>query len=186
MIRLAFIIFIFFSQNAFAKTVITPYEIKEKISDNIEIRQYPKLLLAQIATKDEEDKNDLFQSLFKFIDGQNQQEQEIRMTAPVFQEQQQDKEYMSFAMPCKFSEDTLPKPNNQDIKIKSLENQKFIAIRFSGRSTIKNFNKYQKILEEKIAEKNIKVDLSNPIRAYYNPPWTIPFFKRNEVLFKVK
>lgn len=88
-------------------------------------------------------------------------------------------------MPTDFKESNLPKPTDKNIKIENIKNQRFIAITFSGRSNDGNFGEYQEILVKKIKLENIKADLENPIRAYYNHPWTLPFFKRNEVLFKL-
>jgi hypothetical protein len=161
------------------------YEVTKTISDTIEIREYEDLILATIFAK-KGSRDDNFRTLFKFISGDNTQDQKIKMTTPVFQKNIQYQQAMSFIMPGNFTKSNTPKPNNKNIKIKLLKNTKFIVIRFSGRATDKNFNKYQKILEEVIQENDIKVDLTNPINAYYNKPWTIPFFKRNEVLFRLK
>ena len=160
------------------------YEVIKIISDKTEIREYKDLVLATISTK-EESQNNNFRTLFKFISGENEKDQEIKMTTPVFQENIKNQESMSFVMPDRFNKGNLPKPKNQNIKIELLKNTKFIAIKFSGRAVDKNFNKYQKILENTIEENSLEADLTNPINAYYNPPWTIPFFKRNEVLFKL-
>ncbi|MFT6077839.1 MAG: hypothetical protein ACJA02_000964 [Myxococcota bacterium] len=161
------------------------YEIIKTLSDKIEIREYEDLLLMKISAVDESQNNN-FRSLFKFISGENDKDQKIKMTTPVFQENIQNQKTMSFVMPGSFDKDNIPKPNNKNIKIEYLKNVKFIAIRFSGRSTDKNFNKYQKILEGVIKENSIEVDLENPVNAYYNQPWTFPFLKRNEVLLRLK
>lgn len=160
------------------------YEVIKTISSKIEIREYKDLVLAKISTK-KKSQNNNFRALFKFISGENEQDQKIKMTTPVFQNNIQDREFMSFVMPDRFNENNLPKPKNKNIKIKILKNTKFIAIIFSGRAVDKNFNKYQKVLERAIEENGLKVDLENPINAYYNAPWTIPFLKRNEVLFRL-
>ncbi len=171
------------TMNAFA-VEITPYEVEKKITDNIEIRYYKKLLLAT-TKQSNKSQNGLFRSLFKFISGKNSENQEIKMTAPVFQEEIGSEMLMSFAMPAKYSKSNLPTPDDQNIIINNYKDKRFIAIRFSGRSNDKNFAKYQKIVEQVIKEKKLKVKLSNPIKAYYNHPWTLPIFKRNEVLFEI-
>ena len=160
------------------------YEVTKTISDKVEVREYKNMVLATISA-DEKSQNNNFRTLFKFISGDNKQDQEIKMTTPVFQQNIGNKQSMSFVMPDSFVKDSIPKPNNKNIKIELLENTKFIVIRFSGRAVDKNFSKYQKILESVVEKNNIKVDLTNPINAYYNSPWTIPFFKRNEVLFRL-
>jgi hypothetical protein len=161
------------------------YEVTKNISDKIEVRGYKNMVLATISTENKSQNNN-FRKLFKFISGENDQGQEIKMTTPVFQKNISNKKFTSFVMPDIFNKDNIPKPNNKNIKIEFLKNTKFIAIKFSGRSTDKNFNKYQKILENSVEKNGFKVDLKKPIKAYYNSPWTIPFFKRNEVLFELK
>ena len=173
-----------FSVNAMSAP-ITPYEVERNLTDDIEIREYKELLLAKVMIDKDDSENKSFRKLFKFISGENDQNQEIKMTAPVFKENQDSKMSMSFAMPFDFNQENLPKPNDKNIKIENIENQRFIVITFSGRSSDKNFKKYQEILVKKIKEENIKADLENPIKAYYNHPWTLPSFKRNEILFKL-
>ena len=141
---------------------ISPYKVLEKISDDIEIREYKKLILATSNIDEEESGNSAFRSLFKFISGENDQEQEIKMTAPVFQEKKiGNKMNMSFVMPAKFDENNLQKPNDKNIKINIIKNQKFIVIRFSGFANDGNFEENQEILEKTIKEKKIEVDLKN-------------------------
>ncbi|MFT6332763.1 MAG: effector-binding domain-containing protein [Lentimonas sp.] len=177
-----FTAFLFLSSNAFAYES-APYKVQKELSENIEIRAYENLILAQVKTSDHEDNS--FRILFKFITGKNEGSQKIKMTTPVFQESNASQSTMSFVMPSKFKLSELPKPQNSKIKFSEVKNQKFIAIRFSGFRSEKNFSKNQNKLIEKIKEKNLKVDLEKPIRATYNAPWTLPFLKRNEVLFKI-
>jgi hypothetical protein len=160
------------------------YEVTKNISNKIEIREYRSMLLATISTN-AESQNTHFRALLKFISGDNEQNKKINMTAPVFQQNINNQQSMSFVMPNNLTLENFPKPNNKNIKIELLENTKFIAIRFSGRAVNKNFNKHQIILEGEIKKHGLKIDLTNPVHAYYNPPWTLPFFKRNEVLFRL-
>ena len=162
------------------------YEVIEKISDNIEIRQYQNMMLATIATGVDAKGNRNFRSLFKFISGENKKEQKISMTTPVFREKIKDKRVMSFVMPEKFNKNNTPAPNNKNIKIEIVKNVKFIAITFSGRWSESNFNEQQEILTRLVKEKNINADIANPVRAYYNSPMALPFLRKNEVLFRVK
>ena len=71
------------------------------------------------------------------------------------------------------------------ITINKIDNIHYIAIKFSGRASDSNFGKKQKILEEVIAKNQINIISKNPIYAYYNSPWTLPFLKRNEVLYQI-
>jgi hypothetical protein len=177
-----FILFFLISSKAMAYES-APYEVVEDLGEKIEIRKYQDLILAQVAKNDNEDNS--FRVLFKFITGKNDKNQEINMTTPVFQEVAKGNSIMSFVMPAEFKMEDLPKPTSGEIKFRKVENQKFIAIRFSGFRTENNFGENREKLIEKIKEKNIKADLENPIRATYDAPWTLPFLRRNEVLFKM-
>ena len=92
---------------------------------------------------------------------------------------------MSFAMPSGFNLSNLPVPNDNSIKIDYIEKQKFIVIRFSGFASDSNFQEYEEVLVKQIKAAKINVDLTTSIRAYYDKPWTLPFWKRNELLFKL-
>ena len=80
---------------------------------------------------------------------------------------------------------TPPIPTNSDIEIILMEEGYFAVIRYSGRSSDKNFVKYTEILREKLLEDKISIN-GSAIKATYNPPWTLPLFRRNEVMFNVK
>jgi hypothetical protein len=179
------LLFILFYANIAIAIEISPYQIIEKISDKVEIRQYDKIILATANISDDEEGDSAFRSLFKFISGENNQKQKIKMTAPVFREEIAGNMNMSFVMPAKFNEKNIPQPNNPKIKINLIQNQKFIAIKFSGFASDNNFKENQEILEQIIKKKQINANLDLPIRAYYNRPWSLPFLKRNELLFKL-
>jgi hypothetical protein len=165
-------------------TPITPYTVTQKLTDKIEIREYPKLLLATVTATDSQD-NSSFRILFDFIDGANSKKQEIAMTAPVFEKYTANSTSMSFAMPEEFNLENLPVPDNKNIQLENMHKVSFIAIRFSGFASDSNFAEHKAILLEQIKKNNINADLSIPIKAYYNKPWTLPFLKRNELLFRV-
>ena len=57
-------------------------------------------------------------------------------------------------------------------------------MKYSGRITDKNFDKYKRILKDSLIKDNIKI-LSSAIKATYNGPFTLPFLRRNEVMFLV-
>ena len=170
-----------------------------KKDGNIQIREYAPYLTADVTVSGDRKSaiNRGFRILAAFIFGGNTKQASIDMTAPVIQTtnekiamtapviQQGDNNtwQVSFVMPAEYTEATLPKPNNADIKIVSHPSRKMIVIKFTGRTTTNNIKKHQQKLLEYIADNNIKVN-SQPIYAFYNPPWVLPFFKRNEVMFQ--
>ena len=109
------------------------------------------------------------------------QSEEISMTAPVSMERSAGKWRVHFVMPSKYTLDTLPRPNNPAVTLREVPATNYAVIRFSGLAG-----------ENKVAAKTAKLKvwlegrgiepLGNPELARYNPPWTLPFLRRNEVM----
>jgi hypothetical protein len=86
-----------------------------------------------------------------------------------------------FIMPSKYTMETLPKPNNPAVVLKEIPGKRFAVIRFSGMGGKDSLDRHTKELEEFISAKKL-APLSPPTYAFYNPPWTLPFLRRNEVM----
>ena len=125
-----------------------------------------------------------FRKLFNYISGNNEKKEEIKMTVPVTQEIKDGNMTMQFYLPSKFNKDNAPKPSNSEIEILTIEGGYYAAIKYSGRSSDKNFLKNKDILEQELKQDKIKI-LGPPIRASYNSPFTLPMLKRNEVMYRV-
>ena len=80
---------------------------------------------------------------------------------------------------------TLPKPNNPDVSLKEIAEKRFAVIRFSGLAKSKRLEKQARELEAFIQSQNLQV-VSKPTYAFFNPPWTLPFLRRNEVMIEIK
>jgi hypothetical protein len=109
--------------------------------------------------------------------------EKIAMTAPVTMENQAGPNQwrMFFVMPSQYTLATLPTPLSPEVKLKETPAQRKAVIGFTG------FNSEEKT-QEKTAElrawmksKNL-IPLGEPQLARYNPPWSIPFLRRNEVM----
>ena len=155
------------------------YEIVKE-NKNYEIRKYPDRLV--IETKSIQGNG--FRKLFNYISGNNERNEEIKMTVPVTQEIKNGNMTMQFYLPLKFNKDNAPKPSNSDIKILNIEGGYYAVIKYSGRSSDKNFLKNKDILEKLLKQDKITI-LSPPIRASYNSPFTLPMLKRNEVMYRI-
>ena len=155
------------------------YEIVKE-NKKYEIRKYPDRLVIETNSI----KGNGFRKLFNYISGNNEKNQEIKMTVPVTQEIKNGNMTMQFYLPSKFNKDNAPKPSNSEIKILTIEGGYYAAIKYPGRSSDKNFLKNKDILEKELKQDNIII-LSSPIRASYNSPFTLPMLKRNEVMYKV-
>lgn len=109
--------------------------------------------------------------------------EKISMTAPVTMEDTGQKWRMHFVMPSKYTLATLPKPNNPAVTIRQVPGNKYAVIRFSGFAGKAKADKKTAELEKWLKSKYIK-PIGKPELARYNPPWTLPFMRRNEVMIK--
>ena len=107
--------------------------------------------------------------------------EKISMTTPVSMEQTGEQRRMHFVMPGQYTLTTLPKPNNPAVTLREVPQSNYAVIRFSGLAG-----------EEKVATKTAELmawlkgkgisPAGKPELARYNPPWTLPFLRRNEVM----
>lgn len=191
---------------AMAKYEEPDYKLIKK-TKNIEVRWYAPTLIAQVAVQGSRDAaiSSGFRKLADFIFGNNksstqkgasekismttpviqQANEKIAMTTPVVQQGNANQWTVHFVMPKKYTLKTLPKPNNKDISIQTTKPYKAIVIRFSGLSSQRNLRKHLSKLDDYIKNNGIKT-LGQPIYAFYNPPWTLPFLRRNEIMYKLK
>ena len=156
------------------------YEVVKE-NKEYEIRKYSDRLV--IETNSIEGNG--FRKLFNYISGNNEKNQEIKMTVPVTQEIKNGSMTMQFYLPLKFNKDNAPKPSNSDIKILNIEGGYYAVIKYSGRSSEKNFIKHKNILEKYLNKDNISIQ-SLPIKATYNSPFTLPILRRNEAMFRIE
>jgi hypothetical protein len=148
-----------------------------------EIRDYPALTIATTPMNDD-GMNGSFGQLFRFITGKNEGAEKIAMTAPVLIDTAKDRKTMSFIMPRNAVEKGVPKPAGDSVSLGKVEAARFAVWRFAGGRTAENekaaIEKLTLWLEgQKIAAK------SDPIFAYYDPPWTPVFLRRNEVMIRI-
>jgi hypothetical protein len=182
-----------------SKAPVAPYTVI-KSDGPIEIRKYPEIITAHVRVSGSEDEalNKGFGKLADFIFGNNrskksiamtapvmqQASEKIAMTAPVLQQKNNNDWIITFVMPQEYSLATLPAPVNQEVIIQKEPATTYIVIRFSGFSGSKHFQKQLEKLQKYLDLHSYKTtDL--PIFARYNPPWTLPFFRRNEVMLKI-
>ncbi len=109
--------------------------------------------------------------------------QQINMTSPVTLEQAGGQWRVHFVMPAQYTMATLPKPNNPAVTLRQIPAVRYAVVRFSGFTG-----------EAKVAQKTaelmawMKTKGLRPAGAAelsrYNPPWTLPFLRRNEVMIR--
>jgi DNA gyrase inhibitor GyrI len=166
----------------------------------VQIREYPPMIVAETDIVGERDKaiREGFRIIADYIFGNNVASKKIAMTAPVTQ-QVGEKIAMTapvnqqisgnawqvrFIMPANYTMDTLPKPKNSAVILKEIEGKRFAVIRFSGMAGEDSLKRQTGELKAYVRAKNLNF-LSAPTYAFYNPPWTLPFLRRNEVMIEV-
>ena len=175
------------------------YQVVES-SGNIEIRDYASMIVAEAEVAG--DRRDAigkgFRIIADYIFGNNTSAQKVPMTAPVTQQgsekiamtapvtQQGDGNIwrVRFVMPSNYTMETLPKPNNPAVKLKEIGAKRYAVIRFSGLAGEESLRRRTEELNAFISAKNL-TPLSAPTYAFYNPPWTLPFLRRNEVMVEI-
>ncbi|MBC6414285.1 MAG: heme-binding protein [Chromatiales bacterium] len=175
------------------------YEVVASEQD-IEIRRYQPMIIAEVEVEGQRRAaiSDGFRLLADYIFGNNTVQQDIAMTAPVQQQTNQKiamtapveqqsigKSWrVSFIMPSAYSMDSLPKPNDARVRLTEIPAKKFVVIKFSGMGSDGNIAKHEKQLMDYIEANQIKT-IGAPKYAFYNPPWTLPFMRRNEVMVEI-
>lgn len=164
---------------------IAPYDVIEKEND-YELRHYDQLLLVTTSMDGLSDQRSSFSKLFDYISGENKATQEIAMTAPVFMDQEDTQsETMSFVLPEDFTYETAPRPEDPSVRLEKITDYTVATITFSGRLKQSNIDQHKTMLEDWIANKGWTV--TGPAKAAgYNSPFTLPAFRRNEVMIPVK
>ena len=179
------VFFIFYSIVIFSySNVMANEEAKYdvvKSNEIYEIRKYSDRLAVQALNTNQ---NNSFRKLFNYISGDNETNEEIKMTIPVTQMEKKGNMIMQFYLPSKFNKDNIPNPSRSDIEIVNVEGGYYAVIRYSGRASDKNFIKHKEILENELKKDNISIK-SPAIKASYNSPFTLPMLRRNEAMFKV-
>lgn len=178
-----------------------PYTVIEK-SGAIERRDYPALIVAQAQTEGERKEaiNQGFRLIADYIFGNNlashkvamtapvlqQASEKIAMTAPVLQQASEGKKWtVQFVMPAQYTMETLPKPNNAAVTLHALPAKQTISITFSGIASPKKLELKTQELRAFALEKKLTA-IGSPTYAFFNPPWTLPPLRRNEVMLEIK
>ncbi len=177
------------------------YEVIDK-DGKFEIRQYkPQIVAETVVEADFDDAGNMaFRRLFNYISGENRRQESIAMTAPVNQKRRSEKIAMtapvnqqqsegnyvvSFLMPSKYTIQTLPEPLDSSVRLRLIPARKIAAIRYSGSWSETKYEQKKILLVEFIRNRRLQIK-GQDIFARYDPPFQIPFLRRNEVLFEVE
>lgn len=183
-------------------------------SDTFEVRQYAPILIAETLVEGDMDEASSkgFRLIADFIFGNNQvsgsmTSEKIAMTAPVILAPQSAKIAMTapvtvapqseganmqsthqwrvnFVMPSRYTLSSIPQPKNSAVNLREVPSKHFVVYSYSGFNTVA---RVQSKTQEAMAwalTKNLKT-IGAPQLARYDPPWTLPMFRRNEIMVEI-
>ena len=169
----------------------------------MELRQYADCVVADVVVTGsaEQAGNRAFRPLVSYISGSNQSAAALEMTAPVIQEAASEKLAMtapviqeatgeeswtvSFVLPGSRALDEYPVPTDPRVSLRAVAGETAAALRWSGRWTSGNVARRTEELRQAMAEAGW-VAAGAPRWARFDPPWTPPFARRNEIVIPVR
>ncbi|MGA1137485.1 MAG: SOUL family heme-binding protein, partial [bacterium] len=174
------------------------------LEGNFVIREYASFVVAEVFMEGEdfdEASGDGFRILADYIFGNNLSRssavqmagkaeaasENIAMTAPVQMDQgeQPDQWRMAFSLPSKWNLETAPVPNDQRVKLREVLPERMVVLQFSGRMGAHDLEEKEQELRQWATKQGITV-VGSVRTARYDPPWTLPFLRKNEVQLKVE
>jgi len=157
----------------------------------IELRDYPGFIVAETEVSGDFDAAGRmgFRRVAGYIFGGNKKpdgsSEKIAMTAPVTVEPKGDQWRLHFVMPDNYQLDSLPRPNDPNVRLREVASHRAAAIRFSGFTTDASIRESTQALRAWIAKEQL-TEISPPQVARYNDPFTLPWNRRNEILIEVR
>jgi len=181
---------------------------------SVEVRHYGPVLIAEVLVEGDMDEasNKGFRLIADYIFGNNQsadgaasskiamtapvtvaaQSSKISMTAPVSIEPQPTQPEIGsanqwrvhFVMPSQYTLMTIPKPQNKAVSLREVPEKYVVVLKYSGFNTAA---KVQRLTDEALAwsrAQGLKI-IGQPQLARYDPPWTLPMFRRNEIMVEI-
>lgn len=167
-----------------------------------EIREYPPLIAAEVTVSGarSEAVSAGFRLLAGYIFGGNTRKQSIAMTAPVVQSEALNEKIamtapvtqipdpagwvIRFIMPASYTLETLPTPNDQKVRLTPLAPIRMAVVSFSGLVDDGDVEKQTALLRAFVASQTLTA-VGVPSLARYDPPWTLWFLRRNEIMLEL-
>lgn len=179
-----------------------PHFVGKPLTDAVELRQYGPRIAAETTVDGNEERarSAGFRRLAGYIFGGNHRQEKIAMTAPVGQagageriamtapvaqaSDGQNRWVIRFFMPSKWSLETLPAPNDDTVSLVSVPGETVAVLRFSGDRGPAAVTSRTAELEEVLRENGFE-PTGPAVAWFYDPPWTLPFCRRNEIAIPV-
>jgi hypothetical protein len=177
-----------------------PYQVIDRLGD-VEIRRYGARFAAETTVADDGSQamNRAFFILAGYIFGGNRRKQAIDMTAPVAMEDPQkiamtapvategnaDGGFtMRFFLPVAITQDNAPEPNDPRVKLVTVPEETLAALRFTGSWSEASLAERKRDLLAALNGSRWSAS-GKPFTQLYDPPFTIPFLRRNEVAVRL-
>jgi hypothetical protein len=201
MIRFILLLLLALLAGAPAMATPEPPFTRVSASGGIEVRDYGPQIVAEVLVRGGrgEAAGRGFRPLANFIFGANAPRAKIAMTAPVTQSRSGEKIAMTapviqtregepwrvgFIMPEGYTMETLPRPNDPSVRLREEPARRMAVIRFSGFAPEDRLEAQTAALERAVAAQGLR-PVGAPIYAFYDPPWTPPWMRRNEIMVEV-
>ena len=173
--------------------------------NDFQLREYAGLVVVETTVNADFDKagKEAFGRLFGYISGENRATQKIAMTAPVLVDEENsttgesidmtapviageatDGWRYTFVLPNSYTMANAPMPTNPKVRLVEVQPKLVAVLRYSGLLNEDDFRENSARLLNWISENQLE-SLSLPRVAGYDPPWTLPFLRRNEVMIDV-
>lgn len=179
------------------------YTLLEK-RDGYEIREYTGYIVAEVEVDGNMKTalNSGFRQLAGYIFGGNTSQASIKMTVPVMDTAKTPesiamtapvmdtvsstgKHIVAFTLPSKYTLESLPKPDNANIRFRKVEASRRAVIRYNWYATESRVAAKKKLLTELLTRDGIMMH-GDIISAQYNPPLSFPLLRRNEVMMEIE
>lgn len=176
------------------------FEVVARLADGIEVRRYGPRLMAETTVPgrdDSEARGAAFRVLAGYIFGGNRGQSEIAMTAPVEIDGSriamtapvetaagEGGLVMRFTMPAGYTRATLPEPTDPRVRIVEVPEATVAVLGFSGSTAAEAVLAQEQRLGAVLAGSAWRAT-GPAVALFYDPPWTLPFRRRNEVAVPV-
>lgn len=171
----------------FTSTLEEPkYTVIDRLPGGVEIRQYDARTFAssRVEGTGMEARRQGFRLLFNYITGENSDEEEISMTIPVATEIEDKEHVMQFFLPSKYDEASAPAPQNPNVSIGTIGPRVEAALEYTGSQSVQRAEQHAILMKADLDDSNWQ--MRGDIRSmFYNPPFSVPFLRRNEVIVEV-
>lgn len=165
-----------------------PRYATEDRTHGLEIRRYgPRIAAETVVPAGPGSARDTgFRRLAGYIFGGNTGNSKIAMTAPVSEAAEpDDSRRIRFFMPSERTMDSLPTPENREVRLVELPGETVAVLRFSGDRDAAAVTAHTADLRRALADTEW-APTGEPVAWFYDPPWTLPFRRRNEVVVPVE